>query len=189
MLAVNLTLDGFDIPAVFEATPEQIKQAYRRAMGKTIRWLSTRINRELGKQFDLPQRVFQVRTKRNFDNEMGSIWVGMNPIAANWLGKARQTKKGVSVRSHRFDGAFIAKMKNGHIGIFRRKTNRPLPIETVTKKMSSGGSDEIDFNIGQEISNSHLLPRIKNRVSDHNSRINIFYYLKQKSIILKIASS
>ncbi len=149
MLAVNLDFDRFDIPAIFEAKPTQIKQAYRRAMGKTIRWLSTRISRELGKQFDLPQRVFQVRTKRSFDNESGSLWIGMNPIAASWLGKSRQTRKGVSVRSHRFDSAFIAKMQNGHIGVFRRKTQRPLPLETVEVKMNSGGSEEIDFNIAQ----------------------------------------
>lgn len=155
MLAFNVDFDRFDIPAIFEATPAQIKQAYRRAMGKTIRWLSTRISRELGKQFDLPQRVFQVRTKRSFDNDSGHLWIGMNPIAASWLGKGRQTKKGVSVRSHRFDGAFITKMKNGHIGVFQRgdrsiKNGKVhYPLKTVAVKMNSGGSEEIDVSIAQ----------------------------------------
>lgn len=145
MLAVNLDFDRFDVAAIFEATPAQIKQAYRRAMGKTIRWLSTRVSRELGEQFDLPQRVFQVRTKRSFDSESGSLWIGLNPIAASWLGAARQTRKGVSVRKHRFDHAFIAKMKSGHLGVFRRKTHRPLPLEKVTVKLD--GSAEINSNL------------------------------------------
>jgi hypothetical protein len=153
MLAINVDFDHLDIVALFSATDQQIKLAYRRSMGKTIRWLSTRITRELGKKFDLPQRVFQVRAKRSFDNDMGSLWIGMNPIAANYLGQARQTKKGVSVRSHRFNGAFIAKMKNGHVGVFQRgarsiKNGKVYyPLETVKAKMTSGTSEEIDVNI------------------------------------------
>lgn len=147
MLDFKLEFDRFDIPAIFEATPGQIKNAHRRAIGKTIRWLSSRISRELGQQFDLPQRVFQVRSKRSFDHESGSLWVGLNPIAASWLGKGRQTKTGVSVRSHRFKSAFMAKMANGHIGVFRRKTSKPLPIEAVTVKVNSGGSGEIEASL------------------------------------------
>lgn len=153
MLAVNLDFDRFDIPEIFAAKPAQIKQAHRRAMGKTIRWLSTRVSRELGQQFDLPQRVFQVRAKRSFDHEYASLWIGLNPIAANWLGKARQTRKGVSVRSHKFNGAFIAKMKNGHIGVFQRGERRirngkvHYPLEKVAIKVNSGGSDEIESSL------------------------------------------
>ncbi len=144
MLDIQLSLDVFDIPAIFAATPAQIKTAQRRAMGKTLRWLNTRITRELGSKFDLPQRVFQVRAKREFNADSGSLWVGLNPIAAQWLGKARQTKKGVSVRKHRFAGAFIARMKNGHVGVFKRSSSRALPIETVTAKVVENGSAEIE---------------------------------------------
>ena len=81
MLDINLQLDAFNIPALFQAKPAQIKKAHRRAMGKTLRWLNTRITRELGAQFDLPQRVFQVRAKKQFDADSGSLWIGLNPIA------------------------------------------------------------------------------------------------------------
>jgi hypothetical protein len=153
MLSVNFDFDQLDITAVFSSTEQQLKLAYRRAMGKTIRWLSTRISRELGQKFDLPQRVFQVRAKRNIDGDVGRLWIGLNPIAATYLGKARQTKKGVSVRSHRFNGAFIAKMNSGHIGVFQRGQrqikggNVYYPLETVKAKMSTGTSNEIDINI------------------------------------------
>ena len=144
MLDINLQLDAFNIPALFQAKPAQIKKAHRRAMGKTLRWLNTRITRELGAQFDLPQRVFQVRAKKQFDADSGSLWIGLNPIAAHWLGRARQTKKGVSVRKHRFAGAFIAKMSNGHIGVFKRSSSKSLPIETVRAKIAEGSSADIE---------------------------------------------
>jgi hypothetical protein len=151
MLAFKLELDQFDIRGIFEATTAQISTAQRRAIGKTIRWLSTRVSRELSQQFDVPQRVFQVRAKRSFDDVSGSLWVGLNPIAASWLGRARQTKLGVSVRSHRFGGAFIAKMHNGHIGIFQRSTDKALPIETVRAKLVEGTSADISaFLAGYE---------------------------------------
>lgn len=148
MLNINLDLDRFDIPAVFKATESQINLAYRRSMGKTLKWLQTRISRELADKFDLPMRVFQVRAKRRFDSEAGALWIGLNPIAAKWLGKGRQTKKGVSVRSHRFNGAFLAKMPNDHIGIFQRgqRTTRNgkvyYPLKTVMVMNDSGMSYE-----------------------------------------------
>lgn len=148
MLNINLALDRFDIPAVFKSTPQQINLAYKRAMGKTLRWLQTRISRELADKFDLPMRVFQVRAKRSFDSDSGALWIGLNPIAAKWLGKGRQTKTGVSVRSHRLHGAFLAKMPNDHIGIFQRgeKTTRNgkvyYPLKTVMVMTDSGLSSE-----------------------------------------------
>lgn len=154
MLDINLDLDRFDIPAVFKATNSQINLAYRRSMGKTLRWLQTRISRELADKFDLPMRVFQVRAKRSFDSESGALWIGLNPIAAKWLGKGRQTKTGVSVRSHRLNGAFLAKMPNEHIGIFQRgeRTTRNgkvyYPLKTVMVMTDSGFS--YDFSASLE---------------------------------------
>ena len=43
----------------------------------------------------------------------------------------KQTKIGARVGSRMYEGAFIATMKNGHIGIFKRRYMTPLPIDEI----------------------------------------------------------
>ncbi|MGL9732125.1 MAG: phage tail protein [Wolbachia sp.] len=45
------------------------------------------------------------------------------------LGSIKQTKRGAKVGSTLYEGAFIAVMKNGHVGIFRRRCMKSVPID------------------------------------------------------------
>ncbi|WP_353283767.1 hypothetical protein [Wolbachia endosymbiont (group A) of Lypha dubia] len=57
-----------------------------------------------------------------------SQWVGVAK-----LGSIKQTAIGAKVGSRMFEGAFKATMKNGHIGIFRRRYVTSLPIDEIKK--------------------------------------------------------
>lgn len=62
----------------------------------------------------------------------GSVWIGTKDIKAIYLkGNARQTKAGVRQGSKFYQGAFLATMKSGHLGIFERRGKSRLPIVEV----------------------------------------------------------
>ena len=148
MQFMDIDFDSFDVPEFIHATDKQLKLAHRRALGRTLTWLSTRLNREIAAKYDLPQRVFKVRSKKKFDDDSGSLWIGLNPLVARYIGALRQTKKGVSVRSHRFAGAFLAKMPNGHVGVFERgeRTIKDgkvhYPIKKVLVALNDGSEED-----------------------------------------------
>lgn len=133
MLTIDLDVDRADLGAQLQATPVQIKQAYHWAVSRTLQFISTRLAKQMSVDLDVPQRTLKFRIKTRMDraNDAGYFWVGLNPVNAEYVGAARQTKMGVTVRKHQFDGAFIGRMENGKIGVFRRKTEKPLPLENV----------------------------------------------------------
>jgi hypothetical protein len=131
MLTINLDVDNIGLVEQIDVTPQQIKQAYNRAVARTIDFISVRLAKELSLALDVPQRVLKVRMMKRTANGFGYLWIGLNPVNAEYVGVARQTKMGISVRKHKFDDAFIGRMSNGKIGVFRRKTEKPLPLENV----------------------------------------------------------
>lgn len=56
-------------------------------------------------------------------------WIGVAK-----LGNIKQTKIGARVGSRMYEGAFIATMKNSHIGIFKR---RYIPIDEIKINMQA----------------------------------------------------
>lgn len=105
----------------------QVQKAVTRALKKTAKWIETHSKRELGTALSLPQRIFSVRFHHSYKLKSGeravSVWFGLNPIAISQLGKAKQHSTGVRVGRYNFDGAFIATMKSGHEGVFKRKSS------------------------------------------------------------------
>lgn len=136
------------IPIQIDATPLQKLKAYAqgtpivankaayRAINKTLKWLDTQGRRAVAKEFGLPVRAM-TRAKRikrvNATSRRlsGILWLGIAPVKAAYFGKPRQLKKGAKAGKKTFPGAFVATMRSGHIGIFRRKGKSRLPIREV----------------------------------------------------------
>lgn len=130
-----------------EAKPKQVDRASHTAMKRTLKWGASALVRGLSQQHDIPGKVIRGKSsnphnagKKNADrirvrnpsymeiNPKGYLWVGSKPIAAGYIGRLRQLKRGAKTRSHMFTGAFVAEMKSGHQGIFQRDGQERLGI-------------------------------------------------------------
>lgn len=127
-----------DISQELGATNKQVKFALGRALRRTEATLRRMSAKGL-------TRVLQLRTmgsmrkrlksiklrKTGLDNGDGvGLWYGLNAIpVSSFKGRPRKTEGGAEFRGQKYDGAFVAKSKiKGKQTIFKRKTDKPLPI-------------------------------------------------------------
>lgn len=108
---------------------KKINAAIDRALKKTIRWLAVQTARGLAKDLDV--LVKSIRDRLFFDFKQSktqgvSLWVGLNDIHADSIGKLRQNSSGISARGHHFKGAFIAEAYKGksYITAWRRASSK-----------------------------------------------------------------
>lgn len=134
---ITISIDPRQIEAAIEGYDAYAHQAWtamRRAVNKTGRWVASQGAREISKAHDVPLKALRSRRRvatRLARGAMDSahVFFGTLPIAASYLGKPKQTATGAIVGKYQFDGAFVAKMPSGHVGIFKRKGHARLPIE------------------------------------------------------------
>lgn len=111
---INFAREVQQATAALQSTPKQLEIAGNRAIKKTMRWLQTRIARELSQTLGLAQKVlkprFSLKTVGKGADQATVLWLGIAPILAEKAGNARQTKAGVSLGKRRYEGAFIASM-------------------------------------------------------------------------------
>lgn len=102
----------------------QINKAVVRALRKTTKWIETHSKRELGIVLSIPQRVISNRFFHEMQVKDGkrsvNVWFGLNPISVSSLGQLSQNVIGARAGKHQFVGSFVADMKSGHKGIFKR---------------------------------------------------------------------
>ena len=124
MLRLKAELDVsrlHDLAGILSA--HAISEAWRRTLRKTGNWIKTHVARQLAGSSKVPQRVikqriyFFLRSQRE-----GKVWLGLNPLDARRLGRARQTAKGVTVGRHRFPGAWTMRYRDP-LGVYRRTGN------------------------------------------------------------------
>jgi hypothetical protein len=124
-LQIDLGEGVAELEEQLELSIRQLQKAVTRTLKKTARWLETQTKRELGVALSVPQRVLAARYYKTFYMKGGkrtvNVWFGLDPIAVSALGKPKQTDLGVRVGKHHFVGAFIATMRSGHSGVFKRK--------------------------------------------------------------------
>lgn len=97
-----------------------LEHAWRRALRKTGEWIRTHVARTLSSEIKVPQKVLKQRLYFFLRSmKQGKVWLGINPIEARRLGAARQTRRGVTVGRHRFDGAWTMKIRDPG-GVYRR---------------------------------------------------------------------
>lgn len=116
--------------------------AHKRALQKTLTTLKVVARKTLQEQYHLPPKVLAPRIKTGLseDKTTGVLWIGLAPIAVDKLGKPTQTPGGVAVGGQHYNSAFIAKMPNGHTGVYQRKTAARFPLKTVTMSLTGAES-------------------------------------------------
>ena len=129
--------------------PKAAANAQRRAINKTLRWLSTYISRAVGKQERIAVKAVRQRLRsypvESGGKARGKLWFGINPLEASRSGLPRKTKVGVSVGSRRYRGAFYTKVYGNQADIWIRtaskhfdRANYPDSDITSRKGESSG---------------------------------------------------
>ena len=144
MVNYSLTLESTLASVNTPLNPKNYNLAVSRALKRLIDWAATKVSRHFSRVANLPVRALKHRFYKSviFDKQQASLWLGLSKIQVDYLGRVRQTKRGVSVRGQHFDGAFVATMKNGHTRTFRRSSKASLPIEYVYKKITT--DEDID---------------------------------------------
>jgi len=122
-------------------TERAAKKAARRAITKTARWMRTQAARDVSGATGIPQKHIRRRLGSYARGEEGmarSVWLGTNPIPAHRLGRARQTRRGVTVGRRRYPGAFMPWPEQGG-PVFRREGQSRHPIERVEEQIAEHG--------------------------------------------------
>lgn len=127
-------LDFAPLIAELGATEAQARKALRTTLSKMAAWLRAQSVKELSKELQVAMRVIRRRLKAvkfraSKDGGAATVWYGLDPVGLIWLG-AKQTSSGVTAQGGRIvEGGFIATMKNGHKGVFKRRGTARLRID------------------------------------------------------------
>ncbi len=126
----NIQVSSEDLKAfaaLATLVPKAAVNAQRRAINKTMGWLSTHIARAVGKQERIAVKAVRQRL-RSYPIAggamRGKLWFGINPLEASRAGRARQTKAGVSVAGRRYKGAFYKKVYGNQADIWIRTASK-----------------------------------------------------------------
>lgn len=137
MIDISIHADRLDqLILDFAATEQQVEKALRSTISKMANWLRARTVRGLSDELKMHQRIIRRRLKATkfrgtAHGGFATIWYGLNPVGLTYLG-ASQSGSGVKVKQgtrNNVPGGFIAKMRNGHEGVFKRRNNKRLKID------------------------------------------------------------
>lgn len=170
---LNIQVSAEDMKAFTDfatQVPKAAANAQRRAINKTLRWLSTHIARAVGKQERIAVKAVRQRLRSypiTGGAMRGKLWFGINPLEASRAGRPRQTKAGVSVGSRRYQGAFFKKVYGSQADIWIRTASKHFdradyPDSEVTSQ--TGASSGF---VGE---NSDRFPLAKAKISLHSVR-------------------
>ena len=134
---LTMTPDPRDLQKLeelFAAVPQKIPRVLRMAINRSLTTMRTRVTRIVSKQIGVKSKIIRKRLfiHRATSKELsGALTVG----SRGWpyvMFDPKQTAKGVKVRMRRrmlLEHAFMARMKEGHVGVFRRRGQSRLPID------------------------------------------------------------
>lgn len=117
-----------------DAERKKVEKATVRALNKTALWVRSQTVKQVSEEKQIPKKA--MRKKLSVDKANRKRLWSIVKLSSQWIGVAKlgsikQTKIGARAGSRMYEGAFIATMKNGHIGIFRRRYMTPLPIDEI----------------------------------------------------------
>jgi hypothetical protein len=150
--------------------PKAAAAANRRAINKTLGWLRGKIARAVSQQ----QRVALAGVRQRLRSYpvsggamSGKLWFGLNAIESSRIGRARQTRSGVSVAGRRYQGAFLKKVYGNQPDIWIRTASKHFnpddyPDSTVNAR---GGASS-----GWIAENDSRFPLAKAKVSLEQAR-------------------
>jgi hypothetical protein len=139
---------------VLGATEAQVRTAAMRAINKTAIWARSQSARKISAQKQIQLKLIRQKlkvVKANRGTLRAFVMANLYGIKASKLGIPKQSAIGASVGKHRFPGAFVAKMpKTNHVGVFKRKTNKRLPIQEQYVQLEPEASKIIEKTVGNE---------------------------------------
>jgi hypothetical protein len=133
-----ITLDTSAVDAFLGATPRNIFNATRSAIRTTTTFSSKLMAQKMIEGTDLPGTVFKkFRVFNKARDDQGSVFLGENPVKAEFAGKMQQEHGGASAGKYFFPHGFVATFKNGHTGLFLHVAgSRKLKTATIDLPMS-----------------------------------------------------
>lgn len=114
------------IGAAFDATPERIRIASRRAIAYATKWANDMILGQMPELTGVRARIIAGRVHLEIREQSGKVWFGFNPISAGRL-DPQQTSSGVTADGFQFPGAFVVDSLEGNV--FKRRGRGRLPID------------------------------------------------------------
>lgn len=154
-MVMKLRIDDRSMRRFVKTMPAASKRSVARSLNKAITQTRTLAAREVSSK----RNILVGRAKREMRlvkaspaRPSAAIVASGSPISImDVKGAKRQTKAGVKAKidagaaPHLFKGAFIAIMKSGHVGVFRRARDRSLPIKEI--KLPSVSATMVQENI------------------------------------------
>jgi len=136
MATLIIKAEGLDaVIDRFRAMPKQIERAKRRTVAKVAKSIASGAAKELAPAVGVAQKIIRRRISSKTyafgeRDTHGLVWFGLNPLGVTRraFGTLRQTRAGAKAGQQAFAGAFVARMKSGHVAVFRRKNAARLPI-------------------------------------------------------------
>jgi len=125
-----------------DAERKKTETATIRALNKTAQWLKSEGIKRASEETKIPRKAFKNKffiLKANKKRLWCRVRLISDRIGVAKLGSIKQTMRGAKVGSTLYEGAFKAVMKNGHVGIFRRRGMKSLPIDE--EKIKSGACE------------------------------------------------
>lgn len=141
------------IVSSIKALPDQVNRASMFAINRTAEWLKSSVAKEISAQKRIKLKVIRDRlkiTKANKNQLSARINANMWALKGKDLGNMSQTPLGAKAGKYMFKGAFVATMKSGHKGVFRRKTTQRLPIKEMYVPMDNYASKLIKTFIDEQ---------------------------------------
>lgn len=125
---------NIEITGSIDAEKAKVEKATVRALNKTALWVRSQTVKQVSEEKQIPKKA--MRKKLSVDKANRKRLWSIIKLSSQWIGVAKlgsikQTNMGVKVGSRTYEGAFIATMKNGHIGIFKRRYTTSLPIDEI----------------------------------------------------------
>lgn len=116
--------------------PKAAAAAQRRAINKTLRWLRTHIARAVSQQERIAVAAVRQRLRAypvSGGAMRGKLWFGLDAISASRIGRARQSRTGVSVAGRRYAGAFYKTVYGGSPDIWIRTASKHFSDENYSE--------------------------------------------------------
>lgn len=145
------------------------RKVFSRAMRRTTQTGLSRVVKRSAERIDVPQKKVRALTRSYVAGDGdGEIVVRSKWIPLHDLG-ASQTASGVTVklRGH-YKSAFLAAMKSGHEGVFRRDGSKRLPISELfgpNPANEIGNNPDVYLDVLNDVIEDVFLPRALHELS------------------------
>ncbi|MEQ1529091.1 MAG: hypothetical protein ABL925_07230 [Methylococcales bacterium] len=138
---MTIVIDATEAEALLTRLPRQIDRAMKSAVDTTTTWAKKEEQSRMAARLNIPKSIFtkvRVKGNTNRDRTSGLVWMGIRPVKSGFVGKLSQIESGAFAREYFFQGGFIATMRSGHKGIFKRVVRQSLPIREETVNLDVG---------------------------------------------------